>query len=267
MDCVRIRRRNDHRNRADRVGHVRRADVQCELRRSRSGGYSSVRTTRSRARSTIPIRPVHASGRQLDLAAERGPAVSDARHRFMSLANFPLPRKFRMATSVRIQSALPYNVTTGQDDNGDTVSNDRPAGMTRNSGRGSAPVDLGARLSWTVGVRRAPAGRVRRPAGPHRPRRRRRSAEQHGRQPMASNKRYTIELYAQAYNLTNHVNAQLQRRADVTFLWPADIGGRAASTRDSERDSPFSSHQPPDTSHQPRATVSRPINASRFRPV
>ena len=35
---------------------------------------------------------------------------------------------------MRLQSALPYNVTTGRDDNGDTVSNDRPAGVTRNIG-------------------------------------------------------------------------------------------------------------------------------------
>jgi hypothetical protein len=141
-----------------------------------------------------------------NLAAERGPAVGDARHRFMSLANFPLPRKFRIATSVRVQSALPYNITTGRDDNGDTVSNDRPAGVTRNSGRGSALVDIGARLSWSVGFgTRPPAGA----GGPQV-----RIVRGGDADPLSSmggadglNKRYTIELYAQAYNLTNHVNA------------------------------------------------------------
>src|SRR5262249_27442445 len=73
-----------------------------------------------------------------NLAAERGPAPGDARHRFMSLANLPLAGAFRLGTSVRVQSALPYNITTGRDDNGDTVSNDRPAGVTRNSARGRA---------------------------------------------------------------------------------------------------------------------------------
>src|SRR5262249_25332649 len=46
------------------------------------------------------------------LAAERGPAVTDARHRVMSLVNVPLVRRFRLATAFRFQSALPYNVTT-----------------------------------------------------------------------------------------------------------------------------------------------------------
>ena len=83
-----------------------------------------------------------------NLAAERGPALGFSRHRFMSLANLPLKRRFRLGTSLRVQSAAPYNITTGRDDNGDTVSNDRPAGVTRNTGLGRAQVDLGLRLSW-----------------------------------------------------------------------------------------------------------------------
>ena len=69
----------------------------------------------------------------------------------MSLANLPLRKRFRLGTSLRVLSALPYNITTGRDDNGDTSSNDRPAGVTRNTGRGSTLVDMGARLSWSIG--------------------------------------------------------------------------------------------------------------------
>src|SRR5439155_17358154 len=83
-----------------------------------------------------------------NLAAERGPALAVPRHRFMSLINTPLVKRFRLGTSLRMQSALPYNITTGRDDNGDTVSNDRPAGVTRNTGRGRSQIDLGTRLSW-----------------------------------------------------------------------------------------------------------------------
>src|SRR5262249_39518350 len=57
-----------------------------------------------------------------DLAAERGPSLTDARHRFMSLVNVPLVQRVRLATAFRVQSALPYDITTGRDDNGDTVS-------------------------------------------------------------------------------------------------------------------------------------------------
>ena len=99
-----------------------------------------------------------------NLAAERGPGAKDARHRFTSLANFPVYRKLMAGTALRVQSALPYNITTGFDDNGDTVSNDRPAGVTRNSGRGSTLVDVGARLTWTIGFGGAPRSG---PGGPH----------------------------------------------------------------------------------------------------
>jgi len=143
-----------------------------------------------------------------NLAAERGPAVTDARHRAMGLAQFPLVKRFRFATSVRLQSALPYNITTGHDDNGDTISSDRPAGVTRNSARGRAQVDIGARLSWSQTF----GGAAPPPSGPQV-----RIVRGDSADPLAStsgmgmdgqNKRYSIELYAQAYNLTNHFNAQ-----------------------------------------------------------
>ncbi|MBI3490185.1 MAG: carboxypeptidase regulatory-like domain-containing protein [Acidobacteria bacterium] len=141
-----------------------------------------------------------------DLAAERGPALGDARHRFMSLANLPLPSRFRLATSVRIQSALPYNITTGRDDNGDTISNDRPAGVTRNTGRGSAQVDLGARLSWSMGFGTRSSGGV---GGPQVRIVRGGDADPLGSAAMGGDmtKRYSIELYAQSYNLLNRLNA------------------------------------------------------------
>ena len=141
-----------------------------------------------------------------NLAAERGPSATDARHRFMSIANFPLVGHFRMATSVRIQSALPYNITTGRDDNGDTVSNDRPAGVTRNSARGRAQVDIGARLSWAIGFGSKPPAGV---GGPQVRIFRGNDGDPLGSVagPNGLNKRYTLELYAQAYNLLNHTNA------------------------------------------------------------
>ena len=140
-----------------------------------------------------------------DLSAERGPSLNDVRHRFMSLVNMPLRQRVRLASSVRLQSALPYNITTGRDDNGDTVSNDRPAGVTRNSARGSAQIDVGLRVSWSVGF----GGAAPPPAGPQV-----RIVRGDNADPLGSvggldglNKRYSIELYAQAYNALNHTNA------------------------------------------------------------
>ena len=140
-----------------------------------------------------------------NLAAERGPALGFSRHRFMSMANLPLQKRFRLGTSLRVQSAAAYNITTGRDDNGDTVSNDRPAGVTRNSGLGRAQIDLGLRLSWGLafGGAAPPAGgpQVRIVRGD--------SADPLGSMAGVdgAGKRYAIELYAQAYNALNHFNA------------------------------------------------------------
>jgi hypothetical protein len=46
---------------------------------------------------------------------------------------------------VQGSSALPYNITTGLDNNGDTLFNDRPAGVARNSARGAS--------QWTANIR------------------------------------------------------------------------------------------------------------------
>src|SRR5213075_608340 len=135
-----------------------------------------------------------------NLAAERGPALTDARHRAMGFVNFPLFRKLSAGTSFRVQSPLPYNITTGRDDNGDTISNDRPAGVTRNAGRGRTSVDISARLSWRIGFG-GPA-----PAGPGGPQVRIVRGDSN---PLAdtmmgdASKRYGVELYAQAFNLLN----------------------------------------------------------------
>jgi len=140
-----------------------------------------------------------------DLSAERGPSATDARHRFMSLVNLPLAGRLRLASSLRVQSALPYNITTGRDDNGDTVSNDRPTGVTRNTGRGSAQIDLGVRLSWSIGF----GGPAAPPAGPQVRIVRGDSADPLGTVAGGdgASKKYAIELYAQCYNALNHVNA------------------------------------------------------------
>ena len=55
---------------------------------------------------------------------------------------------------------MPYNITTGRDDNADGTFNDRPAGTSRNSARGAASVDLGGRLSyaWGFGPKRTAGG-------------------------------------------------------------------------------------------------------------
>lgn len=126
---------------------------------------------------------------QRDFAAERGPSTNDVRHRLTASLNIDLPYGLRLATVITARSALPYNITTGRDDNGDDNFNDRPSGVGRNSGRGG---DL-----WQADVRLSKSLRF------------------------ASRR---IELLAEAFNATNRSNwtAYEGRQTSKSFGRPTD---------------------------------------------
>jgi hypothetical protein len=151
-----------------------------------------------------------------DLAAEWGPSMQDVRHRMFAMVNFGVPWAMRLGIFTQAQSASPYNVITGIDNNRDTVVNDRPEGVGRNAERGSAIWNLNARLSKSFGfgpqrdmsggpqVRRVGGGGGGRGQG---------GPGGGGGAPMmmmmdGGNNRYRIEFYAQAFNILNHVNYQ-----------------------------------------------------------
>jgi len=89
---------------------------------------------------------------QRNYAAERGPAASDARHRVSASTNLDLPVGLRLSTVVMARGALPYNITTGSDDNGDLAVTDRPIGVSRNAARGGAAWQIDVRLSKAIVV-------------------------------------------------------------------------------------------------------------------
>ncbi|MCU1287259.1 MAG: Oar protein [Acidobacteriales bacterium] len=67
---------------------------------------------------------------QYNLAADYGRTAFDIRHRFVIIGSVTLPYGFRLNPFVTVQSGAPYNITTGQDLNGDSIFNDRPAFAT-----------------------------------------------------------------------------------------------------------------------------------------
>lgn len=91
---------------------------------------------------------------QRDYAADRGPGANDSRHRLVANMTADLPFAFRAAGVFTARTALPYNVTTGLDDNRDTYFTDRPPGVGRNSGRGDSFWQADARISRTFLVKR-----------------------------------------------------------------------------------------------------------------
>jgi hypothetical protein len=143
-------------------------------------------------------------GNNYDLRAERGPALTDARHSFFGILNLRAYKGVRVGGVFHAESALPYNITTGFDNNGDGVVNDRPNGVERNSGRGSAQWDFDVRISWAFGFGKVkdstPRGRagVLRPGGD--------VETLAALSPGSSSGRFRCQLYFQAFNLLNHTN-------------------------------------------------------------
>lgn len=142
-----------------------------------------------------------------DLRAERGAALNDIRHMMFGMASFPLYKMLRIGTTFNYLSAMPYNITTGFDNNGDAVINDRPVGLTRNSARGASQFNLGTRLSWAFGF-----GKPKEQAGgPMQVRIIRGGGDDMlssmpGAGMSLASKRFKTEFYVQASNVLNKAN-------------------------------------------------------------
>ena len=85
--------------------------------------------------------------------AERGPSLSDVRHRFAGTFTAELPWSFQLASVVIAESAPPYSVTMGRgvDLNFDIFDNDRPPGVARNTERGDDFWQIDVRVSKWFG--------------------------------------------------------------------------------------------------------------------
>ncbi len=133
----------------------------------------------------------------LNPEADKGPANNDRTHQLVVNFNWALPAGFQLAGLASARSGLPWTVTTGVDNNKDlNTTNDRPnlvspagdplskptydanfvgnGNLGRNTLRGPNYFVLDARLSKFVPIRKT-----------------------------------KVELFAEAFNLTNHVNLGL----------------------------------------------------------
>jgi hypothetical protein len=113
-----------------------------------------------------------------NLAPEWGRSDFDRRHRINLAGIVQLPYGFKLGTITTVSSGIPFNITTGSDLNGDGLANDRPAGVTRNTGNGPMYSDVDVRIS-----KRFILGPVR----------------EHGTK--------YLEVRADAFNVLNQVNA------------------------------------------------------------
>lgn len=86
----------------------------------------------------------------LNLKADVSAANDDQRHRFSGNLAWKIKKGLLLSAIYRVDSPLPYNITTGFDDNRDTIFNDRPIGFSRNSARGEWKKQLDIGLSYTL---------------------------------------------------------------------------------------------------------------------
>jgi len=160
--------------------------------------------TRSETNTVGPF-TLPASGDDLD--REWGPA--SPRHRLGAQFSTQLVAALGISLTARAQSGSPYNVTTGLDSNGDGLFNDRPDAVQRNSAWAPWQWDIGARLSYAIGFGKRPADT----SGGGRTAVMVSVGGAGGGMPAAGvsvsgpdDKRYRIEFYLAAQNVTNRPN-------------------------------------------------------------
>jgi hypothetical protein len=150
-----------------------------------------------------------------DPDADWGPSSMDIRHRVFLMANTPVGYGIRASVQAQYSSAPPYTITTGLDDNGDTVFNDRPAGVGRNSARGADQwnVNLRVNRSFNLGglLGNGPVMIGAPPPPPSNAQRTGGAGEGGGGGPVqmimdGGASRYRIDLYVQVFNLLNTTN-------------------------------------------------------------
>lgn len=91
-----------------------------------------------------------------NLAPEWGRANFDRRHQLRALAVVEAATYFDVGIILMADSGSPYELTTGNDDNGDGFARDRPPGVRRNSleGAGRFTVDVEWSREWKLNPRR-----------------------------------------------------------------------------------------------------------------
>jgi hypothetical protein len=134
-----------------------------------------------------------------DLAVEWGPPAADVRHRLNTTFNNQIIRNVLVSFNLNTSSAPAYTLLTGRDDNGDGVFNDRPAGVGRNTVRatGQTTINMSVAYQFAFGqTAPLPPGIGVFGGG----------AAAQVRTFDQGTKRYRLQLFVYAQNLTNRAN-------------------------------------------------------------
>lgn len=167
-------------------GHSDYKGLYFNLKKRYSHGWGvEVSYTLSQAKADVESGNWNSPSNNVDRWLDYGPTSQDARHRLSVSGIVDLPLGFQFSAIFYYRSALPYNVITGEDDNLDGIWEDFPPGERRNSGRGFDYYSLDSRLSKFINI------------GP----------------------RFSIQIFAEMFNLTNRVNygSPVRRMSSFNF--------------------------------------------------
>jgi hypothetical protein len=128
------------------------------------------------------------------LDTEWAPSPGDRRHRYAIAVNSQALRNLNASVTLAGNTGTPYNITTGFDDNNDSLFNDRPAGVGRNSVRTSSQATVSANLSYSIGVGGTATPRALQEGG------------RGGDRTAPAAGRYRLVFMAAVNNLTNRTN-------------------------------------------------------------
>jgi hypothetical protein len=178
----------------------------------RQGNWASVRLsyTLSKAIDTAGNFFFSTPQDNFNLRDERGLSDNDQRHRLTLSGSFAAPEKIKNKFARRVfqgfqvsyiftyASALPFNILTGNDRNGDTNNNDRPLGVGRNTGRGFDFASFDTRVSRLFRL----------------------------------TERFNLEILAEGFNLFNRANYSVPNNVFGTGATPLPAFGKPTAALD-----------------------------------
>ena len=136
---------------------------------------------------------VPASG---SLLTEWGSSPGDRRHRVQASINTQTLKNLNASITLAGNSGTPYNMTTGLDNNGDSIFNDRLAGVDRNTLRLPWQLTWASNVSYSIGFGTSAVSRAQEHGG----------GERGDRGAAQTAGRYRLVFTLQAQNLTNRAN-------------------------------------------------------------